>query len=346
VDTILGAIIGGAITGFCTWCLTTDSQATTIKLLKEGLNDATKQRDALQKQNEDLKKKLTSTQNSLNSLEKEVRKFKQVRERLKKSGVVWTYQQPVVLVGPRYVGKTSLLMQWHAPWITSSLSPNVTHTTSKVPVYDFEAKDTEPHFADPELYVRVHTHLGLKVHDFPGETKAQQAIRDIVIDETEYLQTRARKNLGVVLICMFDAEEAKIGISKETQEYYNGELFRELRTLVTHSQVKLERLILVFNKYDLLKSHYPRMEDRDLLKFCVDKFNPIYSLLRGVCNSEKVCEVFTTLSREEMLFKNRGAPIVKGEASRAFVEAFTDEQTAERIIKGSATTYSAIRFGP
>jgi GTPase SAR1 family protein len=309
------------------------------------LDDEQKKRQDTERRYNALKSESTSIQKRSNELEQKARKLDDVRAKLKNSSVVRTYEQPVLLVGPRGVGKTSLRVQLHAPWKTYTLVGTITHTISEVPVYDFVKPNAEPHFADPELIVPAHVHLALKIHDFPGELTAQRLIRKIIVEETEALRVNSGKNLGVVLICMFDAEEAKAGINKVTQQYYNGDLFSELRSLVSHSKVHIERLILIFNKYDQLKKHFSNeLDDVKLLKLCIEKLDPVYSLLHGVCNPEKVCEIFTMLSIEEMHLKNRGVPIVLGEAARAFVEAFAGKQTAEAIIKETASRYSSEKF--
>lgn len=103
-----------------------------------------------------------------------------------------------------------------------------------VPIYDFKLEKTEPHFADPEILTNVHVHLKLKVHDFPGELSQQKHIVEQTKQETLSLRQSTGKNLGIVLICMFDAEEAARGLSDDTYAYYNGELFSNLREFIAY----------------------------------------------------------------------------------------------------------------
>lgn len=342
---ILAAGITGLITFISTLLLTRDSQATELKLLKNQLDHATTQTKALKRERDKLTAEQASTAEVLADLKRIAEKSKKVKKELEASSVVRTYRQPVILVGPRHVGKTSLLTQWHSPWITSRLDRTQTHYYSDVPVYDFQQEKREPHFADPEILVPIHAHLVLRVHDFPGEPEAQKSVCQTIINETENLQRETGRNLGVVLICMFDAQEARKGISQVTHQYYNGELFRELRALVAHHQVDIERLILVFNKYDKLKETSPQLTDTELLRLCVDKFDPSYNLLHNVCNPDKVCEVFTMLSRgSEMHTKNRGAPIVLGEAARAFVRTLAGREAEKKVVERTATSYASEKF--
>ncbi len=245
-----------------------------------------------------------------------------------------------------YTGKQSAnySTKWHSPWDHSRLEATQTHRVSSVPIYDFTQENTEPHFADPDIRTDVEIHLKLRIHDFPGELNAQRSIREQAEKETLSLRDCTGKNLGVVLICMFDAEEASTGLSKQNVEYYTGELFANLRSLVAHKEVAVERLILDFNKYDKLRSRWPNKEDRVLLTECIGVYEPIISLLRGICNPEKVCEVFTVLDREDIVYNNRGTSIVLGEAARRFVEVMAGNTAIEEIVPNRATSYTAAIF--
>jgi hypothetical protein len=354
--TIIAAVLTNIVTVIGTWWLSKNYQSTQISLLTNQLDQTKKNKDELENANKSLKGNLTSTESQLkeklnkiteqlSEANKIVEKYKKVRAKLENSSIVKVYYQPVVLVGPRNVGKSSLLLQWHAPWETHKPLHNQRLKTSDVPIFDIVQSLKEPHFAEPELSVDVKLHLILRVYDFPGELSAQQEVREIIIDETQNLRYQTQRRLGVVLILMFDAEEAYTGISDRTRDYYDGDLFNELRELVSSGQVYLERLILVFNKYDKLRQHFPNsIHDEELLKKCIAAFYPVYKPLRRACNYEKVCEVFTILDRDEMRYKNRGAPIVKGEAARAFVEAFAGREALGRISDQAASTYSSEKF--
>jgi GTPase SAR1 family protein len=294
---------------------------------------------------ENLNSELTS---ELNSLREQVErlapfeeKYEQVKSKLQKSqGVVKEYSQPVILVGPRAVGKSSLLAQWHAPWDYSRLASTARYKTSTVPIYDFKQTNTEPHFADPDIKTDVHIHLKLKVHDFPGELNAQKSVIDRAIQETQNLrQNTGKADLGIVLICIFNAQEAAANLSQSTIYYYNGELFARLRELVAYQQVRIEKLVLVFNKYDLLKKSYPNEDDKFLLDKCLEAFKEVIFPMRGICNTERVCEVFTSLSREtDMPYHSKGASIVLGEAARKFVEVMAGMEAVTKVIPDTETT--------
>jgi hypothetical protein len=300
---------------------------------------------------ENLNSELTS---ELNSLREQVErlapfeeKYEQVKSKLQKSqGVVKEYSQPVILVGLRAVGKSSLLAQWHAPWDYSRLASTARYKTSTVPIYDFKQTNTEPHFADPDIKTDVHIHLKLKVHDFPGEPGAQESVVEQAIQETRNLRKSTGKaDLGVVLICIFNAEEAATSLSESTKVYYNGELFAKLRGLVAYNEVRLEKLVLVFNKYDLLKQNYPDQDDKFLLYKCLEAFKPVILPLRGICNPERVCEVFTSLSQDkDTPYHNKGASIVLGQAAIKFVEVMAGMEAVKEVIREPEAIYAAPSF--
>ena len=334
---IIAAIIGGLIAGVISWNIGRSDLGQKNTLLEAQLRDSNKEIGSMGG-------RLKSCNQKVNRLSKFEKKYKSVKEHLKKSSVVRTYSQPAILVGPRGVGKTSLLMQWHSPWDHSLLSATQTHRISTVPIYDFEQENTEPHFADSDILSDVHIHLKLRIHDSPGELSAQASIQAQARDETASLRQSTGKNLGIVLICMFDAEEAVTGLSDATNSYYNGELFANFKKLVAHNEISIDRLILNFNKYDNLKKHKPNQGDTTLLQLCVDTHKPIISLLRGICNPEKVCEVFTVLDRENMVENNRGAPIVLGEAARRFVEVMAGRQVMEKVVPEGASSFASSIF--
>lgn len=261
-------------------------------------------------------------------------KYKSVRQKLEESFVVRTYHQPVILTGPRAVGKSSLMKQWHTPWYYEDVLPNRLgdHIVKEVPIYDFERLGTEPHFADPEIKTNVKVHLKLRVHDFPGELDAQPLIIKEAIRETRLLRDVTGKDLGLVLICMFNAENAHEGADAETRSYYNGDFFRSLREVAVHTRVRIDRIIIVYNKFDLLKQNIPDADDAALVAKCDAAFEGIVRALHDVCNSERFCRIPSILVRgNDMVKDNRGAPIVMGEAARRFVGAIAGPEKAQEV---------------
>lgn len=250
-------------------------------------------------------------------------RFDRLREHLVAEGVTETFPQPVLLVGPRGVGKTSLFNAWRSPWTSDRTSPTFRHEFAEVPVCDLRSVETRPHPADPETLTPVHAHLVLRVHDFSGEVHGQQLVEKIVRDETVAMRKVTRKDLGIVIVCMFDAEEAATGISDATARYYTGELFQHLRNLVFTSEARIERLVLVFNKLDHLRNRCdPHWNDAQLLDVCFRYFFGAFRELGGICNHERISGVLTMLNGEHGVENLRGPAAIMGESARAIVEAF------------------------
>jgi hypothetical protein len=178
---------------------------------------------------EQAREQLSRVKAERENLARELEEAKKRLGKLEKRRQIFTYRQPVLLIGPRAVGKTSLMHHWHVPWDASEASATYLHQTCDVPVYDHHTDP--PANGHPGSQAPSTFHLVLRVHDFPGELRAQQMVAKLARDETVRLREGSKCNLGAVLICMFDAEEAHIGIRPETQQYYNGDLFRTLREM-------------------------------------------------------------------------------------------------------------------
>jgi hypothetical protein len=300
-----------------------DDQATILVEYEKELRHLHAERDEARKAKEALAAQVDAHKARIQELLRDGRKYDRLRSRLAQSRITRTYLQPVLVVGPLGVGKTSLVRQWHVPWEHSPVTATQSHRFSDVPIYGFDEPEPMPHFVDPGIKVPVRAQLGLRLHDFPGEQQAQQKIGEIVREEAERLRRLTRKDLGLVVLCMFNAEEAHTGVQPETARYYNGDLFRQLRLLIAEGHVAIARLILVFNKADLLRAQRPAgAADPELLAECVRCFETTCQPLRGIVHPEKVCEVLTVLGRHEAGYRSEGAAMLKGEAARPLVEAF------------------------
>jgi GTP-binding protein EngB required for normal cell division len=333
-DYNLLATIGSAvITGLGTWFITKSSlnaqnQNLTSTLIdkEERLRKETEKAQTIENENKKLNQKLGESTSKIEKLNSSINK---IRESLERSNVITDHLQTVILCGPRAVGKTSLMSQLHVPWDHSSLSPTAYHRSGDVPVFYCEGERI-PHFADETIKVKNFHNIMLKIHDFPGELSYQKDILSLLNQEAD-------KDNGIVLICMFDAQEAYFGISKETNDYYNGDLFKQLRQL---SSFKLDiiRIIFVFNKIDKLKISLKLQKNDEVLRYCLEKYKDLLLLFSGIVNSEKVCEVLAILGRENMILENLGTPIIKGEASREIVKRILGSNRLNEIIETPATT--------
>lgn len=333
IGPIVGALVGAALTFF---------------LARGGLsreNSLLKTRaDNLQSERDKARSELRAARAEVVALRKVETKYTDVKKNLAASSVVKDYDQPVLLLGPRNVGKTSLVTQWHAPWDSSELRANQRLLSSTVPVFDYTQPDAAPHFADADVLTKVHVHLKLKVHDFPGEPDLQHEVAKVARAETARLREETRKTLGVVLVCMFDAVEAATGLSSETRRYYNAEFFSHFRGFVINEAIGIERLIVVFNKFDLLRAQLPGQSDDALINECVSKFDSIIEPFHYMCNPERVCETITVLDRDRLRM-SQGASVVLGEAARGLVTAMAGPASANGLFPegGKATKRMAAR---
>jgi glutamate 5-kinase len=132
---ILAAAVTSTITGFSTWLITRSSMATELKLLRKDSDESVAKIRKLTDEKNVLLRKGNSDAAEITILKQSDNKLYAIRKSLELSSLVRTYRQPVILVGPKHVGKTSLLLQWHAPWNTSRrLDETQRHYTSEVPV--------------------------------------------------------------------------------------------------------------------------------------------------------------------------------------------------------------------
>ncbi|MGM1060120.1 hypothetical protein [Saccharothrix sp. Mg75] len=338
---VIGASIGAVLAAALTFAITRRTTGNAVgqqnTLLAAELREATGELDRRAAE-------LTEAGARITALTAVQAHYHEVRDRLARSSVVQEFHQPVLLLGPRFVGKSSLLAQWHTPWDHAPLAATRRHRQAAVPVHDFRRPDAVPHFADPDVRTAVDVHVKLRVHDFPGELAAQAGAVETARRETAELREKTGRNLGVVLVCMFDAEEAVSGPKEGTIRYYNGDLFANIRTLVSHRDVDVQRLVVVFNKFDVLQARKPGESTEALLELCVDVFGPTLRPLYGACNQERVCEAVTVLDRDNLL-RSQGANVVFGEVARGIVESLSGRDVAERLVgEQRATSFMARNF--
>jgi hypothetical protein len=257
-----------------------------------------------------------------------------LRGKLQATGVVQTFQQPVLLIGPRAVGKTSLWKQWHSPWDVNPVEATRAPAEYVVPVYDHLPLQKVEHPWVDDVLVSVRKHLVLRVHDFPGELSYQKAILRKIREETATLQQRTRMTLGVVIVCMFDATEAVTGVSRDTDRYYNGDLFAGLNEARIEGSARVQRLVVLYNKFDLLRQQRPQTPVQELMQLCRSVFRDggAGRNMEKVVNPEKVIDLPTILDRDSMLQNNQGAAIVKGVVARDFVAAIAGSAVASSLV--------------
>lgn len=286
----------------------------------------------LKVETEALKKKFSEKQKEVEDRDREI---SEIRNVLQRQTLIDQRSQYVLLCGPRDVGKTCLAQRLHAPWDNAKIAPTAVVRQMEVPVINLEADDLVFHPAMKTIRVKKEINISLRIFDFPGEEALQKNILRVLTEDT------TESPYGVVLIFMFDASEID-NISEATEKYYNGDLFKHLKDLQS-SQIKIVRIILVFNKFDKLKEIYPNKSVKNLIRECSDKFNRVLRPIHGAVNSEKVCEIASILQEKNPTKENMGASMIKGEAARVIVKRIAPESVDSVIIE-SASTNSAKYF--
>ncbi len=344
ISSILSSGVAVILTFFITYYFSKTGMSREVKRLSRELEYEQKISNNWKFEKEQLDSTLKAMEIECSNLQLVKKKFQMMNVVLAESSVIREFFQPVILMGPRGVGKTSLVSQLHSPWIQESTIATVKYSHSKVPVYDYVENDLVKHFANPDISVKQITHLMLDIYDFPGEIAVQRLIENIILEKAKKFKEETNKSIGLVLICVFDSSEASSEISRETSSYYNSNLFRNIISFVKFGQVQIDRLILVFNHFDKLKRMNPDKSEIDLAQDCYEKFSPIFRNLNEICSSNAICEVFSVLGGENFTYENKGANLIKGECSRNFVKTFLPRGPIDSIIPDKATMNASKYF--
>lgn len=206
-----------------------------------------------------------------------------------------TYSQPVVLIGPRNVGKTSLLYRWMTEPITESPFPTATHTTTQVPVVTVDQEEVRADFWKTQPRFPGMVHLAVRVWDTPGEVHAQKLVRQACVTETVRTRNEFSADLGVVIICMFNAEDAYRGLSGSTREYYNDAFFRSLYESIMTGAIAVHKVILIFNKIDLLREYHPMASDDELRVLCLESLGEVLEPFSKLCRPDRFFVMVSTI---------------------------------------------------
>lgn len=251
---------------------------------------------------------------------------------LRGSPQIETWCQPVFLLGPRDVGKTSLIRQWlvgaQEGWTQVESGPSHQSETREIPIHDLQLAALQPHYAFPEFEAPIEVHLKLRVYDFPGDLGKLAEFLDAVVRESSAFTRDTKRDteqgLGVVLVCLFNAAELCTGVTPDTREYYESPPFKQLHRTVVREEARVERLVVVFNRIDLLKDAYPHLSYADLREECRRFFRPYYRELIEQCElpADRVHFEVTMLSPEALVAGNLNAPRVLGHCARSIVAYF------------------------
>src|SRR6185295_17232065 len=105
---VISSLISILLTGWLTWRQTKSHQEDRIRALQVSEHQLQQQLTLLQGEKAKLVSEQTSLQQERDSLRPLAEGYRKARAALQASRVVRTYRQPVLLLGPRSVGKSSL----------------------------------------------------------------------------------------------------------------------------------------------------------------------------------------------------------------------------------------------
>lgn len=193
-----------------------------------------------------LERAVEETKTALSAATRKIDSFKEYARHTK---VINHLYHDVVLLGPRHAGKSSVAKLWTQPWFDiRELSPSSLWKTYEVSVCDLSTEERhDPLFEVPRQHQHV---LRVRLHDYPGDdAKRSEAVRAL-----PQLQNAA-------LLLFFDLIPDGEGISSvavaKNASYYS-KVFIEALESVGQLSSKVSKVILVFNKIDLLPSHLDR----------------------------------------------------------------------------------------
>jgi GTPase SAR1 family protein len=178
-----------------------------------------------------------------------------------------------ILLGPRNSGKSSLIELWTTPWTDiKSLSHSVDWLDYIVHLHQFEPQSYKDELFDMDRIVL--RSLRLRVRDYPGEEAyLMQAIRD--------LKTLNKK---VVLIFVMNLDWRNDGLCEDVarmnDQYFSQILVDEIRKHIKNLSSVVSRVMIVFNKADLLppdwKDHQALAELRKASSNAVSNIESIF----------------------------------------------------------------------
>jgi GTPase SAR1 family protein len=177
----------------------------------------------------------------------------------------------IVVLGPRACGKTSIAELWTKPWADiRRMRPSDKWKTFEWDVVEIERKtQLDEQFGVRRPFVTV---LRARVHDYPGDDdyriEAISALKDL-------------ENAVLILVFAVDVNASGVIHSSQNNSYYSRVF---LEAVEQHRAVNriLERVVVVFNKADLLPPEWSRSESLSNLKAAnQDAISRIESLFSG-----------------------------------------------------------------
>lgn len=276
--------------------------------LKHKRSDLEAQLDAAQGKLLAVEQSLEETKTALSVATRRIDSF---REYARQTTVISHLYHDVVLLGPRHAGKSSVAKLWTQPWFDiGELKPSTLWNTYEVSVYDLSTEERQdPLFEVTRQYRHV---LRVRLHDYPGDdARRTEAIRAL-----PRLQNAA-------LLLFFDLivdgdRVSSVAVSKNGSYY--SKVFIEALQGVSQLTSNVAKVILVFNKIDLL----PSRDKKEIIKMLQAANAEVLSRLETVFGGQ-MTSVFASA------IDNRGLIALLGMASSVGLPKEMQEQVAREI---------------
>jgi GTPase SAR1 family protein len=170
--------------------------------------------------------------------------------------IEYRYVDAVVL-GPRASGKTSIIELWTSPWTQiGQLKATSEWRAYERDIHEFEEDRREVRELQVQQVFRPT--LRLRVHDYPGEDSYRlEAIRRL---------KEAGKQAVVVLVMRVEYVASHIECMRENAVYYNRQFAEMLMTQLKSVNSTVARVVVVFNKCDLLPADWTEEKALDELQ--------------------------------------------------------------------------------
>lgn len=196
------------------------------------------------------------------------KKLEEIKEYSKRLTEISYVYQDLILLGPRFSGKTSVARLWTEPWFDiSRVRPSDEWTTYEASIFDIGTERFFDNVFDVERPRR--NTLRIRIYDYPGEDH----FRNVAIEKVPKLH-------NAVLLLFFEvvADSNNILPTNKNNEYFSKIFMDKIEDQGNISK-NIAKVIIVFNKVDLLPSTLDfETSCKHLHKINADAIKRIHSL--------------------------------------------------------------------
>jgi signal recognition particle receptor subunit beta len=183
--------------------------------------------------------------------------LERAKEYIRSMSVIDYVYQDIVLFGPRYSGKTSVAKLWTEPAFNiDELSFTTTWKCYERDVLEFKDNDYEKHHQIFNVDIKYRPRLRIRVHDYPGEDRFRlQAVN----------QLPELKHAVLLFFFTVHADSKGVHTVNDNNSYYSQAFIDSIRRQ-QDNDLKISKVVVVFNKADLLPASVSLEQAKDMLK--------------------------------------------------------------------------------